>query len=151
MHRRSLQARLDRPFRLGLWLASRGGRTGVKRLGARWHSATMDTQADLADALATIRKRRRLVWVVLLAFVPAALLAQQVSESVFAAVVIGWFATWVAAVTLHGFSRCPRCRKFIYCAWLEANPLTRNCLHCGLSLTMGADSSDHRPAGAELP
>jgi Zn ribbon nucleic-acid-binding protein len=44
-----------------------------------------------------------------------------------------WATSFVAAVVWFAGFRCPYCTRPFHWTWLVANPLSRECLHCGFA------------------
>jgi hypothetical protein len=90
------------------------------------------------EALADIRARRRLVWVLFLGYLPAVTVLTPLLKSVAHPRDPGFVAAigWMVLFAMAGFrvtrARCPRCAKRFHAAALWQNPWTSRCLHCGL-------------------
>ena len=87
------------------------------------------------EAFRSIARRRRSVWGLFLIFMPIAIPAQLLSETVPELVVGGWAVAVAVATGIHGLSRCPRCgeRCFMKAPW-SSNPWAGRCLHCRIKL-----------------
>lgn len=91
---------------------------------------------DFSEGLVRIRRRRWLLWTVLLTYLPAIWLSLKVTESDRKTAVV--FGIWVAMAAVAGCvaaaARCPRCGNYFHLMGLT--PVwVRKCLHCGLGLT----------------
>jgi len=54
----------------------------------------------------------------------------------------------VAAVVWFAGFRCPYCRRPFHWTWLIANPLSRECLHCGFAKWRDPHAARHYRRGA---
>ena len=104
------------------------------------------SETDYAAAWQDLRRRRRLLWILFLGYIPgvAALCflvgapitsmgETQQGEVACAIIALLWiFAFAVAAIRLT-FFRCPRCHRIFHSTWWRHNPFAHNCLHCGLA------------------
>lgn len=96
------------------------------------------------------RRRRRVMWLLLLGFIPGVVLtgtaigAAFATEPPYIAVAVVWMLAIL--VTSHRASalRCPRCGQRFYAKGLYHNGFTRKCLHCGLR--KWADEDPAQPA-----
>jgi choline-glycine betaine transporter len=102
-------------------------------------SVAAEESAATGRSLAEVRKRRRFLWGVLIAYLPIMSLAERVSPTL-RSTVIAYF-TWIALLFAAGFyaalARCPRCGNYFHMHGLTLLFL-RKCLHCQLHIT--ADS-----------
>jgi hypothetical protein len=87
------------------------------------------------EAFRGIARRRRWVWGLFLIFMPIAVPAQLLSETVAELLVGGWAVAFAVATGIHGLSHCPRCGKrcFMKAPW-SSNPWASKCLHCRIKL-----------------
>ncbi|MGD0838057.1 MAG: hypothetical protein ABSB49_15565 [Polyangia bacterium] len=85
--------------------------------------------------LARLYKLRLWLWGTWLAIIPfmALVMVIRPPEWLLTPVAILWLSTWGMLVVVHGFYRCPACRKFFNLSWYS-NPFTSKCLHCGISI-----------------
>lgn len=91
------------------------------------------------EGLRKIRRLRRWLWALLLAFIPLIWLTTRFTQSrwVMMAILIVWVAAAVRCAARAAFSHCPRCRNYFHATagtpsfW---NLLARRCTHCGLPL-----------------
>lgn len=102
----------------------------------------MELTHEITAGLRDIRKRRRIVWGMWLAYLPAvALLAWtfQLSDAGAFKVVGAYMAAWVAAGVWAGRARCPRCgerydSKRGALGFRVHNPWAQSCISCQLPL-----------------
>lgn len=95
--------------------------------------------AEERDGLRKIRRLRRSLWALMLAFVPLIWLVTRFTESrtVMMLILIIWVAGVVHFAARAAFSKCPRCRNYFHATagtpsfW---NLLARRCTHCELPL-----------------
>jgi len=99
----------------------------------------MDEEALIEAQLIYLRRRRRLfVWslrallLTFMACVLAALLDLR-PTGFFVATFVAGIATTLTG-WLHGFSICPRCKKWFYVGWRGTRPFLKHCQGCGLPL-----------------
>jgi hypothetical protein len=91
-----------------------------------------------AEGLADIRRRRRLLWVAFVGYIPAVMVLTPLVQSIarpnnaLLIVVVSWMALFVVAGFRIDWARCPRCGKHFHATVLWHNPWARRCLHCGL-------------------
>ena len=96
-----------------------------------------------------LKIRRITSWGIFLGYVPGLLfllyflvaplarkldLSTDVTGNIGAAIAIIWMLTAAALTFWHGSFRCPRCDRPFNWRWSWSNPLTRQCLHCGLRI-----------------
>ena len=84
-----------------------------------------------AEALTDIRRRRRLLSILFLGYIPAVMALAQLVRSVMT-VVFGWMALVAVAGLRVEWARCPRCGNHFHSTVFWHNPWTRRCLHCRL-------------------
>ena len=90
-------------------------------------------KASYALALQRLRRRRRFLWGVVLAYLPAILAAYRFTGSVGGSmpVFFAWFVLlWVAAFAA-ALVRCPRCGNYFHMHGMTLL-FWRRCLHCQL-------------------
>lgn len=90
----------------------------------------------IAQGLAKIRKRRWLLWSVLIVYLPSMMAAQELTGS-FRGAMPFFFAWFVLLLVVTGFSatvRCPRCGNYFHVNGTTLLYL-RKCLHCQLHVT----------------
>jgi ABC-type Na+ efflux pump permease subunit len=126
-------------------MASRGGTKIV----------TMQSDAEniITAGLATIRRKRRFVWIIFFLYLPAVMLfgfilrsllhsyfPKDTESSLMMGVALFWMALFTFAIYRASFSKCPRCGKnfniIIKHRWSVGfcNPFARSCLNCGLKM-----------------
>lgn len=85
--------------------------------------------------LKRVRFRRLLLWVVILIYLPAMVLALDSADYRRWATIV--FASWIilliVAVTIACLARCPRCGELFHTQGPTFLPL-RRCLHCSLHI-----------------
>src|SRR5262245_34531041 len=92
--------------------------------------------ADLTHGLQEIRRRRRLAWIIFLAYIPVVALVYRVVPSERAALgaAIAWTLPFLVVTLRVSLARCPRCRKLFHLKRGATNPWSPRCLNCGLEL-----------------
>lgn len=100
-----------------------------------------EDQVDFARRMQSLRRRRRLLWGLILVYLPAIYLALTLSGSdrVTGMVFVVWILLVCVAVGLAAFAPCPRCGKPFHMHGFFPTYL-RRCVHCGLHIT--ADHPD---------
>ncbi len=102
---------------------------------------------EYRSALKKIRKRRWYLWIVILAYLPAMMLALDSPD--YKTWVTIAFATWIIilifTVVLACLARCPRCGECFHTHGPTFLPF-RRCLHCALHV-----NADKRPPEPEPP
>jgi hypothetical protein len=85
--------------------------------------------------LRSIRRRRKLLWGVLLLYLPEIWLTLKLTHSnrIVAGVFCIWFISLWNSVMLVAFVRCPRCENYFHIKAFFPVYL-RSCRHCGLHL-----------------
>lgn len=96
---------------------------------------------DYHLGLKKIRRRRLLLWTVIIAYLPAMMFALQSSNvrTWVTIAFVGWIVSLIAAVVLCCIVRCPRCGECFHTNGPTFLPF-RRCLHCGLHI-----NADNRP------
>jgi hypothetical protein len=91
--------------------------------------------AVIAVGLAVIRKRRWLLWSVLIVYLPSMMWAQEVTGSFSAALpfFFGWCLLLVVCTAISATARCPRCGNYFHVNGMVLLYF-RRCLHCQLHL-----------------
>lgn len=91
------------------------------------------TDQQLQEGLARIRRRRRLLWGVILIYVPGLMIALQAGAT--GAVMTKLFGAWIGllcfAVGWATIVKCPRCGNNFHTNGPTFFPV-RQCVHCGL-------------------
>jgi predicted ferric reductase len=90
---------------------------------------------DLGPGLGKVRRRRWLLWIVLLAYLPTMWTTQQITRSFQGSlpVFFGWLVLLVVAAAVSAAARCPRCGKHFHVNGMALLYL-RKCLHCQLHI-----------------
>ena len=106
------------------------------------HEQAMPTLEEIQKGLAGIRRARRTLWSVFFGSVAAMGMVAWASGSDYAGVALGvlWIIPFIWAGSKVVGCRCPRCGNEFHrvrSPTAAANPWTRHCLHCGLSLRSG--------------
>ncbi len=101
----------------------------------------VNAAADLSPGLHKVRSRRRILWLVLLIYLPAMIIAFAQDNAKFwmAMTFCVWLVLLIVAVVINCLVRCPRCGQQFHTHGPSFIPL-RRCLHCGLHV-----SADKRP------
>jgi hypothetical protein len=96
----------------------------------------------LAAGLAKVRKRRWVLWSVLIVYLPAMMAAQEMTGSFNGALpfFFGWCVILSAATAISATARCPRCGKYFHVHGIVLLYF-RRCLHCQLHVTADKKSS----------
>jgi len=95
--------------------------------------------AELAQ-LATIRRRRRNLWIVFLSYLPGtaivggALNSLLGSDKPVVVVAVSWMAAFMVAGYGVGISRCPRCGDEFHRRGLWTNTFAQRCMNCELPI-----------------
>jgi hypothetical protein len=96
-------------------------------------SAHTETTPDLAPGLGKVRRRRWLLWTVLLAYLPTMWVTQQITHSFQRSLPVFflWVLLLIAAAAISAVARCPRCGNYYHVNGMVLMYL-RKCLHCQL-------------------
>lgn len=81
-------------------------------------------------AFVAIRSRRRWVWTLFFTYLPGVALINLIQPAAFPFGAIAWMIAFGVAGVVHGWSRCPRCRRLCFQRTLWSNPWSGKCLHC---------------------
>ncbi len=102
---------------------------------------------EYAAGLKNIRFRRRLLWLVICAYLPAMAIAlDSVDYRKWAATVfVSWIVLLIFTVGFACLGRCPRCGELFHTHGPTFLPL-RRCLHCALHV-----NADKRPPEQNSP
>ncbi len=105
---------------------------------------------DLAPGLKKIRRRRWFLWLTILIYIPAMVIALQspggsgMAVKVFIAwIILLFISVWLAAVV-----RCPDCGNHFHTHGPTFFP-ARRCLHCGLHINADKKGDDRPPQETE--
>ena len=93
--------------------------------------------SKFALGLKKLRRRRWLLWGVILVYVPLIWLAPRLTNFGCqpSRVFIVWFLFVLVSSILVASGKCPRCGKLFYIKEFALFYLRRRCLHCGLHIT----------------
>lgn len=93
------------------------------------------TPPNLHAGLQKIRRRRWFLWLLILAYLPAMMVALRSPQSgqIVVAVFCVWLFLLVIAVALMALARCPQCGECFHMNGFLFRPV-RRCFHCGLHL-----------------
>jgi hypothetical protein len=91
---------------------------------------------DLGPGLVQIRRRRWLLWFVLVAYLPTMWTTQRITHSFQGSlpVFFCWLVLLIVAVAVSALAKCPRCGHYFHVNGMALFYL-RKCLHCQLHLT----------------
>jgi hypothetical protein len=90
----------------------------------------------LSPGLAKIRKRRWLLWFVLIIYLPTMWATQKITQSFQDSLPVFfiWFVVLLSVTAFSAVAKCPRCRNYFHVNGMTLLYL-RYCLHCQLHLT----------------
>ncbi len=93
------------------------------------------TPRDLHAGLQKIRRRRWFLWLLIIAYLPAMMVALRTPQSGQTVVVVFciWLVLLIIAVVLLTLVRCPQCGECFHMNGFLFRPV-RKCFHCGLHL-----------------
>ena len=113
----------------------------------------VEDRAVLGRGLAKVRRRRWLLWSVLIVYLPTMWTTQKITHSFNDSLPVFfiWFLVLLAVMAFSAVVRCPRCGNYFHVNGMILLYL-RNCLHCQLHLTAdkkwrGAASKPSPPEG----
>lgn len=91
---------------------------------------------ELKSGLQKIRRRRWFFWIIIMAYLPAMLIALQSSQpnQAIGIVFLVWILFLIVAVSLLALVRCPQCGNCFHMNGFLFRPV-RRCFHCKLHLT----------------
>jgi hypothetical protein len=94
-----------------------------------------DEKEDLGPGLRTIRARRRLLWFVLIAYLPTMWTTQRITHSFQGSLPVFflWLVLLIVAVVVSALAKCPRCGNYYHVNGMALFYL-RKCLHCQLPI-----------------
>ncbi|MFO7765384.1 MAG: hypothetical protein R6V33_03010 [Pelovirga sp.] len=106
---------------------------------------------DYRPGLKIIRFRRWILWLVILAYLPAMMVALESPDyrRWVAIVFISWIVLLIVAVGYACLARCPRCGELYHTHGPTFLPL-RRCLHCSLHLTSDKRIATNRRPRSDL-
>ena len=98
--------------------------------------AEQEEPALISRGLAKIRRRRWMLWSVIIVYLPTMWVTQKITRSFNGSmpVFFTWFLVLLAVMSFSAVARCPRCRNYFHVNGITLLYL-RRCLHCQLSLT----------------
>jgi hypothetical protein len=101
----------------------------------------MTTVNEFAPGLDLVRRRRRYLWGIILAYLPAMWVTLKLTSSLSVALAVFgvWFLLLFAAALVAASARCPRCGNTFHLHGMTFLCL-RRCLHCQLHI-----NADKRP------
>jgi hypothetical protein len=105
-------------------------------------SNAVEDRALLHQGLAKVRRRRWLLWLVLLVYLPSMWAAQELTGSFSGALpaFFGWFVLLITVTAISATAKCPRCGNYFHVHGMTMLYL-RKCLHCQLHLTADKKAS----------
>ncbi|HJV36219.1 MAG TPA: hypothetical protein VJ604_14170 [Geomonas sp.] len=85
--------------------------------------------------LSKIRRRRWMVWAVIIVYLPTMCITQEITHSFNKTlpVFFGWFLVLLTVTAISAVARCPRCGNYFHVNGMTLLYL-RRCLHCQLHL-----------------
>ncbi len=91
---------------------------------------------ELKSGLQKIRRRRWFFWIIIMAYLPAMMVALRSSQPTQAIgiVFVVWIFFLIVAVTMMALVRCPECGNCFHMNGFLFRPV-RKCFHCKLHLT----------------
>ncbi|TSK09013.1 MAG: hypothetical protein FPO08_06875 [Geobacter sp.] len=97
---------------------------------------------QIGMGLRSIRRRRKMLWIVIGIYFPQIWLTIEFSGSNTAVTIvfIVWFIMLWNCVMLVAFAKCPSCDNYFHIKSFFPTYHKRHCLHCGLSLRADLDS-----------
>jgi len=83
-----------------------------------------------------IKKRRRNMILMLILFMPVGIsIMYLLCDSAITEILLFSYIIMMILYSLYyGLSKCPRCNNYFSSKWWYGNNLTKECLHCGLSI-----------------
>lgn len=95
----------------------------------------IEDPAALTRGLSRIRRRRWLLWLVLIVYLPTMAATQKITGSFNDSLPVFfiWFLVLLAVMAYSALARCPRCNNYFHVNGMILLYL-RNCLHCQLHL-----------------
>ncbi|OGU06737.1 MAG: hypothetical protein A2075_19395 [Geobacteraceae bacterium GWC2_58_44] len=103
----------------------------------------------LSPGLAKIRKRRWLLWSVLIVYLPTMWITQKITHSFNDSLPVFfiWFLVLIAVMGISAVVKCPRCKNYFHVNGMTLLYL-RNCLHCQLHLSADKKALKERQRSA---
>lgn len=98
--------------------------------------AEQEDPASISRGLAKVRRRRWMLWSVIIIYLPTMWVTQKITRSFNGSMPVFfiWFLVLLAVMSFSAVARCPRCRNYFHVNGITLLYL-RRCLHCQLSLT----------------
>lgn len=106
---------------------------------------------EFHSGLKKVRRRRWLLWIVILAYLPAMLVALNAADHRTWVTIVfsSWLILLIAAVALACLVRCPRCGECFHTHGPTFLPY-RRCLHCALHVNADRRATEENPPEARL-
>ena len=97
---------------------------------------------DFGPGLVKIRRRRWLLWFVLIAYLPTMWTTQRITHSFQGSLPVFflWLVLLIVAVAVSALAKCPRCGHYYHVNGMALFYL-RKCLHCQLHITADKTTS----------
>ena len=94
-----------------------------------------EEKPDLGPGLSKVRRRRWLLWLVLIAYLPTMWTTQQITRSFQGSlpVFFAWLALLILVTVVSALAKCPRCGHYFHMNGMALLYL-RKCLHCQLHI-----------------
>ena len=107
--------------------------------------AETEAKKDLGPGLSRVRRRRLLLWFVLVAYLPTMWTTQQITHSFQRSLPVFflWVVLLILAVVVSALARCPGCGNYFHVNGMALFYL-RKCLHCQLHI-----NSDKKDSGGQ--
>ncbi len=111
---------------------------------------TQTNSAEYIPALKKIRKRRLYLWFVILAYLPAMMVALESPDykTWVTVVFVTWIVFLIFTVALACLARCPRCGECFHTHGPTFLPF-RRCLHCALHVNADKRAPEEDPPNAK--
>jgi hypothetical protein len=95
----------------------------------------VEEPARIEKGLRKIRRRRWMLWTVLIIYLPTMCITQELTHSFNKSlpVFFGWFVVLLTVTAISAVVRCPRCGNYFHVNGMTLLYL-RRCLHCQLHL-----------------
>lgn len=99
--------------------------------------------SEIGSGLRRIRRRRKYLWLVSLAYMPIMWITLKMtySHQALAVVYVIWIFFLCKAVLPVAFALCPRCGNYFHMKGFFPVYLLRKCLHCGLHISADKKSA----------
>ena len=105
----------------------------------------IEDPAPIALGLARIRRRRWLLWIVIIVYLPTMAITQKITHSFNASLPVFfiWFLALLLVMAISAVAKCPRCGNYFHVNGITLLYL-RKCLHCQLHITADKAASRGR-------